>query len=137
MSNWLVFPIPMSCLHHDDEARAEARLPVNNICAFCTPITARRTGIDLKAKEVYHDQIRQRRVVLVTANPHDPLCPVLERICPRVFAETKGFLETLTALVLHLVPTFLVVVLLVFAWRRELIGVIAFAGLAIADVFVM
>ena len=54
-----------------------------------------------------------------------------------VFAETKGFLETLTALVLHLVPTFLVVVLLVFAWRRELIGVIAFAGLAVAYVVVM
>ena len=53
-----------------------------------------------------------------------------------VFAETKGFLETLTALALHLVPTFLVVVLLVFAWRRELIGVIAFAGLAIAYVVV-
>ncbi|TFH00878.1 MAG: hypothetical protein E4H13_06310 [Calditrichales bacterium] len=54
-----------------------------------------------------------------------------------VFAETKGFLETLAALVLHLVPTFLVIVLLVFAWRRELIGVIAFAGLAIAYVVVM
>ena len=54
-----------------------------------------------------------------------------------VFAETKGFLETLTALVLHLVPTFFVVVLLVFVWRRELIGVIAFAGLAVAYVVVM
>ena len=54
-----------------------------------------------------------------------------------VFGETKGFLETLTALVLHLVPTFFVVVLLVFAWRRELIGVIAFAGLAVAYVVVM
>ncbi len=54
-----------------------------------------------------------------------------------VFAETKGFLETLTALVLHLVPTFLVVVLLVFAWRWELIGVIAFAGLAVAYVVVI
>ena len=54
-----------------------------------------------------------------------------------VFTESKGFLESLTALVLHLVPTLLVVVLLVFAWRRELIGVIAFAGLAIAYVVVM
>jgi len=54
-----------------------------------------------------------------------------------VFSETKGFLETLTALVLHLVPTFLVIVLLVFAWRRELIGVIAFAGMAVAYVVVM
>ena len=54
-----------------------------------------------------------------------------------VFAETKGFLETLTALVLHLIPAFLVVVLLVLAWRRGLIGVIAFAGLAITYVVVM
>lgn len=54
-----------------------------------------------------------------------------------VFAETQGFLETLTALVLHLIPAFLVVVLLVLAWRWELIGVIAFAGLAIAYPVVM
>ncbi len=54
-----------------------------------------------------------------------------------VFAETNGFLETLTALVLHLIPAFLVVVLLVLAWRWELIGVIAFAGLAITYVVVM
>jgi hypothetical protein len=54
-----------------------------------------------------------------------------------VFAETNGFLQTLTALVLHLMPTFLVVVLLVLAWRWELIGVIAFAGLAITYIVVM
>jgi len=51
-----------------------------------------------------------------------------------VFAETEGFLETLTALVLHLIPALLVVVLLVLAWRWELVGVIAFAGLAITYV---
>jgi len=54
-----------------------------------------------------------------------------------VFAEMKGFLETLTALVLHLMPTILVVVLLALAWRWELVGVIAFAGLAFAYVVVM
>lgn len=54
-----------------------------------------------------------------------------------VFAETSGFLATLTAFVLQLMPAFLVVVLLVFAWRWELIEVIAFAGLAIAYVVVM
>jgi len=48
-----------------------------------------------------------------------------------VFEGKKAFLEILAALVLHLIPTFLVVVLLVLAWRRELIGVVAFAGLAI------
>ena len=51
-----------------------------------------------------------------------------------VFEETKGFLETLTALTLHLIPAFLVVVLLVLAWRWEMIGVIGFAGLAISYV---
>jgi len=49
----------------------------------------------------------------------------------------KAFFETLIALVLHLVPTLIVVVLLVFAWRREMIGAIAFAGLAITYVVVM
>lgn len=53
-----------------------------------------------------------------------------------VFTDTKGFLQTLTALVLHLMPTFLVVVLLALAWRWELIGVIAFAGLAITYIVV-
>ena len=51
-----------------------------------------------------------------------------------VFEGKKAFLETLAALVLHLIPTFLVIVLLVLAWRWELIGVVAFAGLAIAYV---
>ena len=54
-----------------------------------------------------------------------------------VFAEAKGFVQTLTDLILHLMPTFLVVVLLAFAWRWDLIGVIAFAGLAIAYIVVM
>jgi hypothetical protein len=49
-----------------------------------------------------------------------------------VFEGKKAFLETLAALVLHLIPTFLVIVLLVLAWRWELIGVVVFAGLAIA-----
>ncbi len=62
---------------------------------------------------------------------------VLSMFALDVFAETSGFVETLTALVLHLIPTFLFVVLLVLAWRRELIGVIAFAGLAITYVVVM
>jgi hypothetical protein len=51
-----------------------------------------------------------------------------------VFAETRGVLRTLTAFVLHLVPTFLVLALLVLAWRWELIGVITFAVLAVGYV---
>ncbi len=54
-----------------------------------------------------------------------------------VFAEAHGDLETLAALVLHLVPAFLVVILLVLAWRWDLVGVIAFAGLAVTCPIVM
>jgi hypothetical protein len=54
-----------------------------------------------------------------------------------VFAEKSGFLQTLTALVLHLIPTFLVIVLLALAWNWEIVGVIAFAGLAIIYIAVM
>jgi lysylphosphatidylglycerol synthetase-like protein (DUF2156 family) len=52
-----------------------------------------------------------------------------------VFTDTKGVLQTLTALVMHLIPALLVVVLLVLAWRWELVGVIAFTALAIAYVW--
>jgi hypothetical protein len=54
-----------------------------------------------------------------------------------VFTETKGPFQTLAALVMHLIPTLLVVVLLVLAWRWELIGVVAFAALAITYIVVM
>jgi hypothetical protein len=52
-----------------------------------------------------------------------------------VFTDTKGLLETLAALVMHLMPTFLVGVLLVLAWRWELVGVVAFAALAIGYIW--
>ena len=54
-----------------------------------------------------------------------------------VFDETNGVLQTLTAFVVHLMPTFVVVGLLVLAWRWELIGVVAFAALALIYVFMM
>jgi hypothetical protein len=54
-----------------------------------------------------------------------------------VFEESKGVLDTLMALTLHLVPTFLILLLLVFAWKRELIGAIAFSVMAIAYVVIM
>jgi hypothetical protein len=54
-----------------------------------------------------------------------------------VFGETKGLVQTLADLALHLMPTFLLLGLLALAWRWDLIGVIAFAGLAIAYIAVM
>lgn len=48
-----------------------------------------------------------------------------------VFAEGHGFWQTTGALLLHLVPTFIVVIALVIAWRWELVGAILFGGLAV------
>jgi hypothetical protein len=39
-----------------------------------------------------------------------------------VFNEGKGFWDTAVALLMHLIPTFLILVLLVLSWRREWIG---------------
>ena len=48
-----------------------------------------------------------------------------------VFSEGYGFWETIVALLLHLVPTFIVVIALVIAWRWEWIGAILFIALAL------
>jgi len=46
-----------------------------------------------------------------------------------VFSEQSGFWNTALALIMHLVPTALVVAALVFAWRWEWIGAVLFGGL--------
>lgn len=43
-----------------------------------------------------------------------------------VFSEGYGFGETVLALLIHLIPTFIVIIALVFAWRREWIGAVMF-----------
>ena len=48
-----------------------------------------------------------------------------------VFREGHGFGKTLLALLIHLVPAFIVLVVLAIAWRWEWIGAAGFAGLAI------
>lgn len=46
-----------------------------------------------------------------------------------VFDEARGLVQTATALFLHLTPTFLILLFLALAWRREWIAAIAFAAL--------
>jgi hypothetical protein len=48
-----------------------------------------------------------------------------------VFEGGKGFWETSVALLLHLVPTIIIVAVLVLSWRREWIGGILFIALGI------
>jgi hypothetical protein len=46
-----------------------------------------------------------------------------------VFDGNKSLGQTLLALAIHLIPTALVVLVLVLAWRREWVGAVAFCGL--------
>jgi len=48
-----------------------------------------------------------------------------------VFNEGYGFWETIIALLIHLVPVYIVAIVLVIAWRWEWVGAILFIALAL------
>ena len=48
-----------------------------------------------------------------------------------VFSEGYGFWQTILALLIHLVPVYIVVIALVIAWRWEWVGAILFITLAL------
>ena len=48
-----------------------------------------------------------------------------------VFSEGYGFWQTIGALLLHLVPTFIVVIALLIGWRWEWVGAALFGALAV------
>ena len=48
-----------------------------------------------------------------------------------VFGESRGFGETILALLMHLIPQFLMMGILILSWRREWIGGVVFILLAI------
>lgn len=48
-----------------------------------------------------------------------------------VFNEVHGFWRTIAALLIHLVPVYIVLAVLAIAWRWEWIGALGFAGLAV------
>jgi len=48
-----------------------------------------------------------------------------------VFGEGLGFWETILALLIHLVPVYIVIIILVIAWRWEWVGAILFNALAV------
>ena len=48
-----------------------------------------------------------------------------------VFSEGYGFWETILALLIHLIPVYIVVIVLVIAWRREWVGAVLFNALAL------
>jgi hypothetical protein len=48
-----------------------------------------------------------------------------------VFGASHGFWETILALAMHLIPTGMILIALVIAWRRELVGALLFIGLGL------
>ena len=48
-----------------------------------------------------------------------------------VFGEGYGFWETILALLIHLVPVYIVLIVLVIAWRWEWVGAILFIAFAV------
>ena len=54
-----------------------------------------------------------------------------------VFGEGLGFWRTLVALIMHLIPAFVVLLALALAWRWEWIGAAALAGAALVFLFNM
>ncbi len=48
-----------------------------------------------------------------------------------VFDENLGLLESVLALLIHLIPAYIVIAVLLLAWRREWIGAILFTALAV------
>jgi lysylphosphatidylglycerol synthetase-like protein (DUF2156 family) len=46
-----------------------------------------------------------------------------------VFGEGYGFWKTALALLMHLIPVYIVLIVLALAWRWEWIGAVGFAGL--------
>ena len=55
----------------------------------------------------------------------------LSLFCFDVFDKGRGFWETILALLVHLVPVYIVVILLIIAWRWEWVGAILFNALAL------
>ena len=51
-----------------------------------------------------------------------------------VFGENQGFLATAGALFMHLIPVFIVLLVLALAWRHELLGAGIFCALAVVYV---
>jgi len=51
------------------------------------------------------------------------------------FGEGLKWWEMLVGFVMHMIPTFIGVIILMFAWKKELVGVILFAILGLLTIF--
>lgn len=70
-------------------------------------------------------------VLLVTQGAEHRLCSVHQHLCPGCFWRGVQFWETLLALFMHLIPTFILVAVIAIAWRWERVGAALFLALAL------
>ncbi|HUU28898.1 MAG TPA: hypothetical protein VM123_13890 [archaeon] len=52
-----------------------------------------------------------------------------------VFSEGYGFWKTILALLIHLIPTYIIIIVLIFSWRWEWVGGILFTALGAFYIF--
>lgn len=48
-----------------------------------------------------------------------------------VFGENGGFWKTMLAFLIHLIPTFIIIITLIIAWKKEWVGTVLFLGLSV------
>ena len=76
--------------------------------------------------------IKTKRVIFWTPRILGILFAVfLSLFATDVFSEGYGFSEAILALLIHLVPTYLVVIALVISWRWEWIGALIYIALGL------
>jgi hypothetical protein len=83
-------------------------------------------GVYHQCNAVDHGKARWGRIVNFSS-----LAAFLSLFALDVFTDETGTWEELLALVIHLVPVYLVLIALVIAWKWEWVGAVVFIGLAI------
>lgn len=101
------------------------------------PLPSKRFDRKGKSREKQTMRIEPTKILFWTPRVFGVLfCLFISLFALDVFGEEAGFGAVLLAFVIHLVPTYIVVIALVIAWKRELIGAIVFACLSIGFMFV-
>lgn len=52
-----------------------------------------------------------------------------------IFSEGYGFWKTIMGLTMHLIPTFILVLIIIISWRKELVGAVTYTILGILYIY--
>jgi hypothetical protein len=131
---------------HGGDRFAEPEQIAQGVLFLVSDVSSHVTGIDLPIDDGYTLQVgtqgkeesvnaRTKRLLYLTPRILGILFAIfLSLFALDVFGEGYGFWETIVALLMHLVPTLIVIIVLVIAWRRAWVGAVLFCGLAVSYV---